>query len=423
MDIIIQPDSKGAKPQMPSEPPKEVKEMTFSPPPESLFEGNGGTIMTDNGTKLSETPKEFTNEKTKETVVEQGKKAEDKVVEQPKKDEGKKDEKKVESRKEEPKSVLKPPTDAPKKDEKVVEQGAKGSEGTTKIPTVTAPITPPTKEKDDFDYTGYSQSEVTNLKNMSRQSRDWVAGLVKEKKTLEPLKDSTYLQHEQAYTLNPEYQQMQQSVRAASVEGEFWREQALNIKAGKPFRDLLGFKQDGSPQVSDEKQPSDADEMRVMNNYTLCTQEAQRRLGKLQEYPTQFKSRITADLGEISKKRGELFAWVQNPQLMDHSVEIEGRGDVKLADLKKDFLSLLPLYHQSNPIAQVAADLFIGLQIRNAELREARKTSAVASIQDEEQQRAEPTSDTAPSQEKKENGKIPSSFGAGEQLMESLGLR
>jgi hypothetical protein len=419
MDIRIQPDTKGAKPQMPLEPPKEVKEMTFAPPPPDFFDQSSTTITTDNGTRITETTSNDgmiveDKEKPKAGEVIPAKK-EDAPIIPPKKDETivpiKKDEKK-----EEPKAILKPPT-----------------ESKPGVPTPTdkknqlpkeAPIAPPApKDKDEFDYTGYSPQEATNLKNMSRQSRDWVASLVKDKKALEPLKDSTYLQHEQAYTLNPEYQDMTKSVQLAQLEGNFWREQLLKIKVGKPFRDLQGFKPDGTPMLSEERQPTDSDELRVANNYSLCTQETQRRFGKLQEYPNQFKSRIASDLGAISQKQAELFAWVQNPTLMDHSVEIEGRGDVSLKDLKKDFISLIPAYLQKGPIADLASNMFIALQIRNAELREARKTGAVGTIQNEEANRVEPTSQNAPSQEQGKNGKIPSTFGMTETMLDSLGIR
>lgn len=413
MDIIVNPPEhkgKNLAPQMPTEPPKEVKEMTFSAPPENLFDAQTSIIITDNGTKLTEVPKEFSVDKK-----------DDKVVEQPK--EIKKDEPKKEVVKEEPKSVLKAPKTEHEKAKDLPSTDVK--EGLSKVSeksSTISPITPPIKEKDEFDYTGYAPQEVVNLKNMSRQSREWVAGLVKDKKQLEPLKDSTYLQHEEAYKLNPEYNEIQTSVQRAQIEGNFWREQLLNIKAGKPFRDLQGFKPDGTPVLSEEKQPTDADELRLANNYTLCTQEGQRRYSKLQEYPNQFKTRISNDLAAIQQKQSELFAWVADPKLMEHSVEVEGRGDVALKDLKRDFISLIPPYLQNHPSTQLAANMFIGLQIRNAELREARKTNAVSTIHEQEERRTEPTSDKSPTQQTG-NGKFPASFGAGEQLMESLGLR
>src|ERR1700676_5026682 len=63
MDIVINSPSDKLKPQVQLEAPKEIKEMTFSPPPESLFDGDSGTITTDNGTNLKEQPKEFSVEK------------------------------------------------------------------------------------------------------------------------------------------------------------------------------------------------------------------------------------------------------------------------------------------------------------------------------------------------------------------------
>jgi len=422
MEITIQPDAKGATPQMPLEPPAEIKSMTFSPPPEGLSNGDETVITTDKGVIVGEdkgTAKPVV-ETTTSAVVAQGSNEKGKTVD---KDTSKTNETpsttKKETKTSEPKSVLKPPTESGK-------TGGEPSAKDKEVPTGAtkpAPITPPDSKKDDFDYTGFSPQEITNLKNMSRQSRDWVASQMKEKKQLESLKDSTYLQHEQAYTLSPEYNELSQSVRMAQMEGRHWEQQALRIKAGEKFQDIIGFDpKTGQPVLGPLKDSTDADELRVVNNYGLCAQEAQARQRKLVEYPQQFKGRVSQDLSAISEKQKELFAWVANPSLMDHSVEVEGMGDRKLKDIKSDFMSLIPPYMRSHPIADVAANMLVGLQIRNAELREARNSGGIQHIQDEEVRRSEPTSDNSPVTIKGDR-KIPTTMAVPDGLLESMGLR
>src|ERR1039457_3004985 len=189
MDIKSSPVGTGITPIMPSEPPKEVKEMTFTADP-GLIHSGGETIITDDkGATIQEVKPEIKVEIKKEEKVEV------------KKEEPKKEEKKVSS-------VLKPPTEEIKKEVKKEEPKKEA------VKHVGAKLITPVKEKkeheqDTFDYTQFSPQETINLKNMSRQSREWASGLIKETKSLSALKDASYLQHPDGYTLSPEFQQLQ----------------------------------------------------------------------------------------------------------------------------------------------------------------------------------------------------------------------
>lgn len=419
MDVIIKPGvtGTGITPQQPIEPPAEVKAMTFNLD-ENLFSGgDGSTIKTDNGTELKVEAPEKKEEKVAEVTPVAKESVEKKEVVTEKKEE----------KKEEKKSVLKAPKEEPKKEEVKPEEkkeavAAENKEEkavATEKKEVSKLITPksPAEKKeasDTFDYTGFAPQEVTNLKNMSRQSRDWAAALVKQNKELSSLKDSTYLQHEGAYVLSPDYKQLQQRQYLAVTEGRAWEQALLNIRGGKKFRDITGFDNRGQPIMSEERDPSDADEIRVSSNLNACIQANNALSGQLQEFPTQYRNRLQTDLQAIQQERNSRFAWAQDPKLLEYSVEMEGGQEKKIKDIISDFTSIWPPYLQNSPGVKVAADMMVALVIRSAELREALNGQQVEKIKKEEAVRGEPTSEAAPTEitgETKVNGHaVPKSF-------------
>ena len=382
-DIVIAPQTNGTRPEMPSAPTPEALAMKFEFNPDLLGDKAGETVVKVDKKEIEVTPPIVVKTDDVKPDVTTPVKVDDKKVEP-----------KVEDK---PKpSVLKAPKDDTKTKEELAPKGAEGD----KKKEVIKPITPVKADNkdtsDQFDYSKYAPQEVVNMKNMSRPSREAYAKLLDENKQLSSLKDATYLQHEQGYTLSPEYNEISQRQYFARTEGQEWEKALLNIRSGKPFRDITGFDANGRPILSEERQPTDRDEIRIQSNLTACSQAVNQITAQLQTYPAQFKQRIQADLSTIQQERNQRFAWVQDPKLLEHSVEIEGRGDVKLKDIKNDFKSIWPSYLANTPGVEVAADLFIAMQIQAAELREARNGQQVAQIKQQEISRGEPSDDNRP---------------------------
>src|ERR1017187_160472 len=368
-------------PQMPKEPPKEVLEQTFSLDPSiKIGEHSGQTISNDEGKKIE------TVVPAKEEVAIPAK--EEVKVDVPVKEEVKKEEVKEEVKKE-AKPILRPPTE--KKDTTKITEAAKSK-------VVVKPIVPPVKTDESFDYTGFSQQEVVNLKNMSRQSREFAAKLIHENKQLAGLKDSNYLQHEQGYTLAPEYQDLQSKAYMANVEGQAWKQQLLNIRAGKPFRDVVGFNDNGTPKFGDEQPATDEADIRLSNNMQKCMSFAQQYQGQLQNIPQQFKQRIATDLQAMHDVQKQQFSWVADPKLLDYEMTTPN-GDKTIKQIKDEFKSIWPSYLQNSPAVDVASDLMVALQIRTQELEQANTGKTIAETLKEEVLRGEPGSTDKPIKE------------------------
>lgn len=385
-DILLKPGptGNGIVPQMPATPTPAALAMKFSSEDGPVSPDAGGTTITTNN---GQTIKEDKVTSGLQFGEKQDNKSQDKSAE---------------------KIVEKAIEEAPKKEEVVTPRPEVRTEEVKKVEEVVTtngkpkitPITPVKKkdqvapEADTFDYTKYSDSDKTNLKNMSRQSREAYVKLLDENKQLSSLKDSNYLQHEQGYTLSPEYRELQDKNYKIRTEGKCWEDALTAIKEGKKFRDIIGFDENGQAKLSEERLPTTTDEIRIGNNLSLCIQAAQQTNGQISQYPNQFKQRISQDMRSIDEEQKARFAWVSDPKLLDHPVDIEGRGEVKVRQIKDDFKSMFPSYLANTAAVDVAANLFVALNIQSSELRDAKNGQQVAIIKQQEVARGEPSSDT-----------------------------
>lgn len=353
----------GITPEHPlPEAPPEVKGMTFSFDPDLMTGGDNTTIKTDKVADIKTDPP-----KIEETV------------------------------KETPKVEDTPKVETPKPKEETVKSTEKTTPETTESKPTKKQFTPikgaKTETADTFDYAKYAPHEVQNMKNMSRQSREAYAKLIDENKQLASLKDANYLQHERGYTLSPEYSDLVTKDRNARAEGQAWESALVNVMNGKPYREPVDIDANGNIVFGPERQATDRDQIRLQSNINICDNASRQHNAQLQQFPNQFKQRLTQDLSEIQNERSSRFAWVSDPKLLDHPVEIEGHGPQKVSEIRNNFKSLFPVYLRNTPGVEVAADLLVALQIQSAELREARSGKQVAEIKRAEAIRAEPSSD------------------------------
>jgi hypothetical protein len=389
-DITIKPSvvGKGITPTMPTEPTPEAKAMVFTNDPMLTSSGDSTTITTDKGLEIkTEAAPIYEEVKTVEAVKEEAKPKQEVTTEK--------------------KSVLTPPVEAK------TEVKAKSDTKAVETKSTIKPISPvrDKKEEDTFDYAKYTTDQQQVLKQMSNTAKREYAKVVDENKQLSSLKDSNYLQHEQGYTLSPQYQELQTKDYLARTEGRAWEQALLDIKQGAKFKDIVGFDNQNNPIYSEPRVATDRDEIRVTSNLNACISAVRNNEQTLQSFPNQFRQRMTQDLQNINAERHNRFAWVQDPKLLDYSVEVEGQGAQKIGDVKQNFKSLFPPYLSNSIAVEVASDMMVAMVIQSAELREAKNNQQVATIKQKELQRGEPTSyaaETSPSK-LREKG-VPSVF-------------
>lgn len=368
--------------QQPKEPPKEILESNFSADDftgVNDFEVEQLPEMSKSPSKVKETPKEEGEAVTLPVVDPneiQGGTTEEKV-EEVKKEESTKLPK-----------FLKPPGQTEKGKVEVKATEALGK------------ITPPDKSKypANRDYSGFTQEETNALKKMNNEQFALLSKVIKESKEQ---KNSTYLQHDQAYVLDPTFQSLNQESQAAEFEAKHWEQQLIRMDKGESFIPMLGWDKNGQPVYGEEQEPSKLMEERVRQAMMQCNQVVNQKKGEIGAYPSKYKNQVTNDLTAINDERKKRFAWVEDPKLLDYSITIPGFGDRAIKDIRSDITNLFPNYMRSHPLAEVAGDFFVALMLSQAENAELKSGKQIAETIKEEGERVEPSSNVKPSKPKK----------------------
>lgn len=257
------------------------------------------------------------------------------------------------------------------------------------------------KDKVTRDYTGYTQEEAQSLRQMSNEGFQLATKLIRENKELSKLKETTYLQHEEGFLLDPAYRKIVKDLTLANKEFSIYRSQLASIDKGEKVRMLEAFDANGNPVYGQEIDPSPAltedIRLRLMNTNNALNGFR----SKIQEYPQQYKNTIQNDLQRVQQERKARFAWASNPELLQHSVEITGLGERTLAQIKDDVKLIFPNYMRQHPAVEVVSDLMVLLRLADAEIKELKNSNGVSAIKQEEAGRVEPSSQQKPAGEKK----------------------
>ena len=280
-------------------------------------------------------------------------------------------------------SILKPPTKGEEKKEaapakgKIIELPQKG-------------------EKVTRDYSGFSDAEVTHLKQMSDGAYKFTTELLKERKELSKLKDTTYLQDPQAYRLDPRFQKLQVDKHYAQKEADHWRNQIALIKEGKPWREIVGFDdKTGAPQFGPERSATPQDEEAVRLAMNQCFGTVSQLDAQGQQYVSKYKEAINSDMQAIDTVMKERFSWEADPKLLDYTISVDG-GERSVRQIRQDIASVFPVYMQNHPAVRASGNLMVALMVAQAELASLKGAAAVTAIKEDEQEEVEPTSEHKP---------------------------
>lgn len=253
------------------------------------------------------------------------------------------------------------------------------------------------------DYSGFSDEEVRYLKQMSNTAFDFASKQLREKKQLETEKNNIYLQNPDAYQLDPQFKTIREDVTFFSQERQHWQQQLMNIKAGKQWTELQGWDKSGNPVYSQPKEPTDLAEEEVRQRMLQADGLVRQASGSLQQLQQSYTQRIQQDTQQIREIQAQKFAWAADAKVLEHVINVEGVGDKTIGQIKTDFMSLLPPYHRTSLISDIAADMFVALQIYAAQVRELKAQNQITETKRQEVMRGEPTSNARPRTEA--NGK------------------
>lgn len=254
------------------------------------------------------------------------------------------------------------------------------------------PLVPkPKVAAQEFDYSGFAPEEANALKQMSTTARDFTIKILKERKELASQTGGSYLQHPDAYVLDPQFSALNEDVTFAEKEARHWQEQLVKAQNGEKWQPVEKWDAKGNPILGPEQMPSvpAIEQMRTYMN--KCIMVADHKRNELQQFAGHYKARIQQDANNIQQERARRFGWVADPKIMESTLTVEDGSEQTVAQVRNTLVNLFPPYMRKELGVQVAADLFAAFQIIQQELREAKTTGAVVQQKVADTVRAEPT--------------------------------
>ena len=264
----------------------------------------------------------------------------------------------------------------------------------------------------EFDYTGFTQEEAAELRQMSTTARDFTVKLIKQNKELSTQQGGQYLQHPDAYVLDPAFNQIGEDVSYAEKEAKYWEQQLILIRQGKPWKKKKKWDANGNPIVGAEQVANEQADIAVSRWANNAYQIAQQKRGELQNFAATHKQRVQADANAIQQERARRFGWVADPKIMQSTFINDAGQEVTVEACRNALINLFPPYMRKELGVQVAADLFAAFQIQAEELRNGGASKQVQQEIQREERRAEPVSGAKSQvQPEGQNGGVKSPFG------------
>lgn len=242
------------------------------------------------------------------------------------------------------------------------------------------------------DYSGFTESETSALKQMSNAGFELAAKALKDNKELAKLKDSTYLQHDQAFVLDPNYQKLHSDSTYIRKEFDYWQQQLANMDKGEKWQPIKGWDKNGNPVLDKERDPSKGDEEQVRMLMQKCYNMQTDVQGQIDQYPSKYKSQVSTDMQKSNAERTNRFPWVKDSSLMEHTINVEGLGERSIKQVYDDIKGLFPSYMQKHPAMDWVADLYVSFMVQQAEISELRTGKQVDTVRQDEKSLVEPTS-------------------------------
>lgn len=261
---------------------------------------------------------------------------------------------------------------AAKKEEEVKKEEKVKEEEETKSAKVEQQETKREKStSDERDYADLPENVIPIFKKMSNESFNALKPVylahgklqeeVKKKETeIAELKKGkvslpeSYFEHPQGYLLDPEYTQAEVNTNLSQQILNHWNQQLILIRQGKPWQDL-GEDQKGNIIALSPKQPTENDEIAVMNYINFAHQQLVKNQSKMETAAERFKSRHTEDIKLLKEAETTYFPDFDKPE---HPT----------SGIQKQVIEALPASMRKHPLASVLAKTAAANALLRAEI-------------------------------------------------------
>jgi len=207
------------------------------------------------------------------------------------------------------------------------------------------------------DYTGFDDNEAKLLRSMSNESFNWAKPILAEHKTAktklqqletenQELKKRTatenLYEHEQGYTLTPEYQTQFARANAAQQVLEHWQEQMIAVNSGaSEYTPVTGFDANGNLILGQPVRATPQEIGKVMTIHSNVMNQNATERAKLEMLVNGHTSKVQEARGWIGEFENATFPQFNQPEYKEQAKPF----------IEKGINSLHPAY-RNNPLAR-----------------------------------------------------------------------
>tara|TARA_R110001583_G_scaffold50902_2_gene158875 strand:+ start:292 stop:1407 length:1116 start_codon:yes stop_codon:yes gene_type:complete len=259
------------------------------------------------------------------------------------------------------------------------------------------------EEKDDFsgqlkkatkniptarDYSKYSEEDAKYLKQMSNEAFEHFSKKSSEnidlQKKLEDTSTQQTADHPDAYVLSDEYKDSYANLTKAQQEQQHWRSQLIKIRNGETWSSIQGYDEKGSMVLSkDPYKPTQQAEVDV----EMALQEAvtlnRKFSDKLENVSKTFKGNYKEAVTLLESEQKSNFAWITDEKVANEEIVLPNIGTTSIKAVKSSFEKAIPKTFRNHPLAELASNLFVTLQLQAAQ-------STAEKVKTKESKRKEP---------------------------------
>jgi len=251
------------------------------------------------------------------------------------------------------------------------------------------------KESDGRSYEGFDDEDKQFAKQMSNTAYEHFSkklqDLKKKKDSAEETQD--LMSHPEAYTLNPEYQDLVTNYDKASQEHAHWKKQLVAVRNGDAWRSIEGYDKNGKLVIGKEEyQPTGESEIDIQSALTeaqTLTKSYGKKAHSIQKNHSNDYKESTAMLEEEQRKQ---FKWLQDKEMGKRVIDIPNIGKTSINNLRKQFSGVLPKIFTNHPMSELATNLWVMNQIMAKQQNELTQKLKKQTRNKKDSLRSEPTS-------------------------------
>ena len=223
------------------------------------------------------------------------------------------------------------------------------------------------------DYSRFSTEDAKYLKQMSNEAFEHFAKRTEETAALQQKLDSTSdkeritADHPDSYILSEDYKEIYGKLSQAQQEQQHWRSQLLKIRNGDAWQNIEGYNDKGQlvMQKNSFKPTQQAEidvEMALQEAVGLGRKFTDDLNGVSDTHKSSYNDAVTL----LEREQNANFAWLTDEKVAKEKIVVPNAGATTIQELKDGFTEALPKTFRKHPMAELASNLFVTLQLQAA---------------------------------------------------------